>query len=253
MNIVEQIHREFYTASDEIVKFSIPEKAKILHSLGFTSSEDAKDFDVEREKLRDLVLHYQCRYLNNKFITDEAVQKICKKYNLICGPVSVYTGKVPDSKLREISRFRLDYTDSRKPEYTYTFKYYKKNSYYSLDWLTLGSKWHKILPESITTTDHFYSTTCADTHLNKVYKTGIRWLVDSMEESQVKFDTLFICAPENEIKTEGLAKKDLFAFLEKKRHIEDPVVLHPCKGGFLIVAAWGPEASDESVVNEKMN
>jgi hypothetical protein len=33
----------------------------------------------------------------------------------------------------------------------------------------------------------------------------------------------------------------------------DPVVLCPVDGGYLIIAAWGQEASDENVVNEKNN
>ena len=38
-----------------------------------------------------------------------------------------------------------------------------------------------------------------------------------------------------------------------RKHIPDPVVLQPVKGGYLIITAWGDEASDEIVVNQKMN
>lgn len=51
----------------------------------------------------------------------------------------------------------------------------------------------------------------------------------------------------------GLSKVgDLFMSLTRV-NVPDPVVLQPVKGGFLIVCAWGEEASDEIVVNEKMN
>lgn len=33
----------------------------------------------------------------------------------------------------------------------------------------------------------------------------------------------------------------------------DPVTLQPVKGGYLILAAWGDEASDEIVVNQNNN
>ena len=39
----------------------------------------------------------------------------------------------------------------------------------------------------------------------------------------------------------------------KIQNIPDPVVLQPVCGGYLIVCAWGDEASDEIVVNQQMN
>lgn len=252
MTTVEQIHREFYTASEKIVNFVVPEKAKILHQLGFTASEDAKDFDPAREALRDLVLGYQYHYPNNKFITDDEVHRICKKYNLICGPVSAYTGKVPDSKVKDIASFNLHYSHARETEYEYKVTYHQKGDGWTPKWLTASSPWQKKLPKIISGR-YFYSTFDIDSYLNSIYNTGINWLVDKMKESTKEFKGLYICAPEKEMKTDGLTKKGLFAFLETKRHIEDPVVLHPCKGGWLILAAWGPEASDQNVVNHKMN
>lgn len=62
---------------------------------------------------------------------------------------------------------------------------------------------------------------------------------------------LWICAPIEDIETRGLRKVN--HNLVSHVRIDDPVVLQPVEGGFLIVAAWGPEASDENVVNEKMN
>jgi hypothetical protein len=251
---VEQIHQEFYTASEKIVQFACPEKAKTLYSLGFTSSADAIEFSPEREALRNLILTYQFHYPNNKFITEDEVQKICAKYKLICGPVSVYTGKVPDSKVNEIASFKIKSEHVCPAVYRYDIKYHTKSEHYAPPtWLTAKSKWHKVLPKTVETPYPDYSTFDMERYLNKIYQTGITYLVDSMEQTKVHLDGLFICAPENEMKTEGLTKKGLFAFMETKRHIEDPVVLHPCKGGFLIVAAWGPEASDEDVVNHKMN
>ena len=42
---------------------------------------------------------------------------------------------------------------------------------------------------------------------------------------------------------------DLFKLIE----ILDPVVLQPVMGGYMILAAWGDEASDPLVVNEQNN
>lgn len=60
----------------------------------------------------------------------------------------------------------------------------------------------------------------------------------------------WICAPITDVDTEGLTAVE--HNLSEVR-ADDPVVLQPVEGGFIIVAAWGPEASDEDVVNEKMN
>jgi len=56
-----------------------------------------------------------------------------------------------------------------------------------------------------------------------------------------------ICAP---IKDFNMEKKKV-----KGHHIvpEDPIVLQPVRGGYLIVTCWGPEASDELVINQNHN
>lgn len=41
--------------------------------------------------------------------------------------------------------------------------------------------------------------------------------------------------------------------LEQAKEIPDPVVLYPVREGYLIVTAWGDEASDPDVVNEVNN
>jgi hypothetical protein len=57
-----------------------------------------------------------------------------------------------------------------------------------------------------------------------------------------------ICAPQTDFNTSGYVVKDGF------RLVYDPVVLQPVKDGhFLIVTAWGAEASDELVINQNHN
>ncbi len=57
-----------------------------------------------------------------------------------------------------------------------------------------------------------------------------------------------ICAPAKDM---NLNKTGLVN--GRYEDIPDPVVLYPVRGGYLIVTAWGPEASDEYIVNQKMN
>lgn len=64
---------------------------------------------------------------------------------------------------------------------------------------------------------------------------------------------LIICAPEKDMDTKGKKKIGFQWLTQKTITFPDPVVLKPIKGGFLILTAWGDEASDELVVNHKFN
>jgi hypothetical protein len=65
---------------------------------------------------------------------------------------------------------------------------------------------------------------------------------------------LEIAAPIKDFDTKGMELKD---FKLSEIEIPDPVVLQPVfyarQKHYLIVTAWGQEASDELVVNQKMN
>lgn len=59
---------------------------------------------------------------------------------------------------------------------------------------------------------------------------------------------LKICAPLKDMDTKGMR----ILGYKLKKEIPDPVVLQPIVGGYLIVTAWGDEASDENVINENL-
>ncbi len=58
---------------------------------------------------------------------------------------------------------------------------------------------------------------------------------------------LLIVAPEHKIDMRNKTK------IGRILTQDDPIVLQPVKGGYLIVSSWGLEASDELVVNQKLN
>ena len=62
------------------------------------------------------------------------------------------------------------------------------------------------------------------------------------------------CRTKSDFNTEGM---QLEGFNLKPIELPDPIVLQPVcfenKKHYLIVTAWGAEASDESVVNQKYN
>lgn len=226
---IEMIHHEFEVASElrlEEARSIINEASKKpidkvnrMTALGFNQ---AKQVDETKTAIRqielsktdvDLIMYYKRKYPLNKFITEEQVKTICFKYGLVCGEVSRFKGFLPEKNLNEIERFRVDKKDARK------------------------SAW------SIGT-----------------YSSYIGQELDDDGEQAIKWETLFkkeeremslrICAPLKDMDTKGMKLVDGYKL---KPHIPDPVVLKAVTGGWLIVTAWGDEASDPIVVNEINN
>lgn len=250
--VIDQIHNEFNCAGEALLKeakeiiansnFS-SEKANKLKALGFKSVPEVVEIDQKEKKkaLADktvsLISHYLLRYPNYKFITEEMVSEICKKYNLVCGGVDLFKGFVPLKNTNEIAAFQLK--DEDLPEF-----YIKRD--------IKGSHWE---PTDITKDDmedSYYSyltrydfTFCDHALLVNPYPQYTRICYGKRQN----LTGLKICAPLKDMNTEGM---DLNGY-HLQKHIPDPVVLQPVKGGYLIVSAWGDEASDPLVVNHKMN
>lgn len=249
--IVKQIHDEFYSEVDELLrKAGIMhrtelnknpglEKAERLRKLGFKNNrlvkglemeeefiEENKQENEEKKFLSDAIMYFSQKYPMYKFITIESINKICDKYGLCYSTVDNYIGDVPDENLKQIENFKIakediGYTDDRTDVnynhgISYSYKKYAKKAY----------KWKR---------------------------------------GYVKFP-LVIVAPESDF--------DMRSGLERRgnalgRKIEDPIVLQPVvyeskekdnygdykssRGYYLIVTAWGDEASDPLVVNGNHN
>jgi len=80
-----------------------------------------------------------------------------------------------------------------------------------------------------------------------------KWSVNDPDTSiHVSEEPFYISCPPSEaiIKNGYSVREDGFVL---KDEIQDPIVLKPVNGGFLIISKWGLEASDEIVINERMN
>lgn len=127
--IIDQIHEDFFTEVNNIltdagIKVSIPEinttlsnKSSRLHKLGFNSTKEIKELETKNqelinareanknnEKLTKMVKYFSQKYPLYKFITEDSIKRICKKYGLIYSNVENYIGDVPDNNLAEIER-----------------------------------------------------------------------------------------------------------------------------------------------------
>lgn len=198
---VEEIHREFDSASERILeeanaileKESSKDKEEIrkLKELGFIKLNSVKELEEEEEKKAEatknaeLISYYKKQYPNNKFISKTEVERICKKYGLIMGSSSDYIGEIPPKNRKEIIEFKLkdkkDYAD------------------YTTDGIILFALEYGI--------------------------TGLEYKSTSLQ---------IIATPDQfDLKDKIISNYRIIA--------KDPIVLHPVNGGYLIVSKWGNE------------
>lgn len=133
MNIVEKIHREIDTAQDRLLNEAvsvienteIPEETKVeskaarLRRIGFTSSpvvkkasrlekvraSKEKEIQLSKEKA-ELIRYYKKEYPFHKFLTEEELDRICDKYDLVYASVEKYIKDIPEKNLRDIETMK---------------------------------------------------------------------------------------------------------------------------------------------------
>lgn len=230
--IIAEIHSEFDSASErllqeakEIVVKDNGKSARLV-KLGFSSSqpvkeaEDIRTAQRESQYLAERVSYFSQWYPFNKFITEEAVEKICEKYGLVFADAQYYKGDVPEKNLVEMEKFVL-----RKEDMVRDFI---NDLSYAMRRLRFGFDHNGIIGWE--TEEPAYPSFAS-------------------EEERYTKPSFKICAPEKDFDTSRLSKKGH----KLELNIPDPIVLQPVKGGYLIVTKWGLEASDELVKNEKTN
>lgn len=268
--IIEEIHETFYTEVDKLLasakisnsldtdKQGLIEKCARLKALGFTNTKEVKEAELEIDRLDELkrdneakktlidaINYFGSKYPNYKFITEESVKKICAKYNLIYGAINLYTGNVPDKNLKHIEDFRILEDDE-----CFIYK---------------EVMWHSFGGESIIKNEYIAGVT---KRIQREEQEKLRNMEVNLQSfsrnlfSQSRHNVniidmkcpLEIAAPRKDFNMRGMEVKD---FHISKIEIPDPIVLKPVifngQKHYLIVTAWGDEASDPIVVNEKMN
>jgi hypothetical protein len=233
--IIAEIHNEFDSASERLLQeakdivLQDTGKGDRLRQLGFNNAKPVKEVEGVRQaqhdarQLAERVSYYSQWYPHNKFITEDAVQKICEKYGLVFADAQYYKGDVPEKNLLEMEKFVLRREDVVKDwaiDLTSGIMNHLHRRLLGGSWGMVRSEWDE---------SSFLS-------------------YGSEEERSIK-KSFKICAPEKDFDTTYLTKKGHRLEL----NIPDPIVLQPVIGGYLIVTKWGLEASDELVKNEKAN
>lgn len=256
--IIEEIHETFYTEVDKLLasakilncldtdKNELIEKCERLKSLGFQNTTEIKEAEEELERLEKLsnenqskknlieaINYFSFKYPNYKFITEESVKKICEKYNLVYGAIDRYVGSVPDKNLKHIEDFKVNKNDE-------CFIYEKKI------WGSLGVSFEFISLEKSNEEKRKENEYDEYKHLRQSFS---RKIIKRNAKCPLE-----IAAP---LKDFNMNEMEVEDFKLSKIEILDPVVLKPVifngRKHYLIVTAWGIEASDGLVVNERFN
>lgn len=243
--LVAEIHNDFDSATERLLKEAKDilakntdtTKGETLRKLGFVSSKPSINSAVEikekeeSERLAKHIEYYQTFYPNNKFITEKEVEKICKKYGLLCGEVRYYIGDVPDKNVSEIANFNLREEDCTK----HTCGWYKYEYRGGLPGFYLPCK----------EGEGNYGWIDSNWRRGNMINT-----VDKNQKFHYEKPSFSICAS---VKDFDMNQMRVTEGYKLKQNIPDPIVLQPVKGGYLIVSKWGLESEDETLVNEKMN
>lgn len=205
-DIVHEIHREFHTAGDKLLQeandqlrtIAIKEKKlDILKKIGFTTTKEHDEAEAlmkirqEEEKKAKIVQYYKKHYPKYKFITEDCIDDICKKYSLVWGDIRYFEGFIPYKNAQEVKRF---FATIRKEDTCIT-------GLKDFGWFKI--KKHKNISES-----------------------------------------MFIVAPQKDFNTN---LSELSGNKMVKKTPPDPVVLFEVNNGYLVVTAWGNEASDPMI------
>lgn len=265
-DVVIEIQNEIDTAQDrllqqakDIIAYRQPlqnKKAERLAAVGFINSTpvitnlENKNILVKTREQANFIEYYKQNYPFQKFITEDELKRICKKYNLIYMPVENYAKDVPEANLIEIENSKQRMPQDA-PENLLWCELKKDNSFFLTSrsgggWCGIwGSEWYRI-PKKINGIN-FFSNFNADTYLKNEFGFTTDYLVKSVKNFSQNRQGLFIAAPKSHFKG---VDKSIFSFIPEPK---DPIVFRFVKGGIQVLSKWGLEGQDEVFVNEKLN
>lgn len=251
-DIVAEIHETFFTEVDRLLADAkimmsaettmgdLIDKRNRLIALGFTATKEVFDATNEIDRLSEIekensekrelakaIGYFSIKYPNYKFITEKSVKRICEKYGLVYGPAHKYIGTVPDKNLGHMEKFEVKDEDRCCESF---YEYFSRGGGDVFGYEVISHSTYKRY-QTLDTDDRGSS----GRYVYRVMPTEI-------------------AAPAKDFNLSGSEIKNLKVV---DKPAPDPVVLQPVffEGSkhYLIVTAWGPEAGDVDVINEKMN
>ncbi len=271
--LIKEIHNAFDCAEDELLSISekilkelnietesgLLKKANLYQEIGFTANPIVEKANkiIKTEstvtKAAELIRYYKREYPFQKFLSEEQLDNICKKYNLIYAPIAHYKEDVPERNLLEIKNAKKLLAHDSSP-----YKHIIKVSVDNIS-KTCPSDTAKRLILGVAIEEDFkssyspYATISLLDVLSGYIDIKITDIINPYRGSsctRINTSGLFIAAPKNHFNLEGLSKEGTLGFFDVEIiEIKDPIVFRYVKGGVQVISKWGLEASDPALIN----
>lgn len=278
---VQDIHNEFDSVEDELLRqaesllkelnipteTAIEQKAKKLIDIGFKKSSTVKQAEklannrkeiemvmVKTKHQAELIRYYKQNYPFQKFLTEDELDRICRKYNLIYAPIDNYIEDVPDKNINEIQNApQLKVYDAHSDKYICEITDF---------WMDCPTEIRKILKDPFDYSNYASNGTTepSETYLKKIlqdlgYSGNYNgYIFRTATVKRVSKAGLFICAPASHFDLKELKKDGQLGYFNiQEWEIKDPIVFRYVRGGVQVITKWGLEAQDEMLINETMN
>lgn len=242
---IQQIHDEAKGAFEEILKEAnklinkdVEGKGERLDKLGFKNNPETKEGREAKKarELKELVEYYNFHYPQNKFINEERVNQICEKYNLYLGSIHNYIGFVPEFALEEMESFKLKEDDDPHV------------GELGINEMMAGHRFGEKITVQIIPTEMSIEHNAIERRPGEFLPGGMTCYVTGIVDGAINIvddssNGFQIVAPEKDFEFQN-------KFKVGRKLIEDPIVLQPVKGGYLIVTAWGDEAKEVANPNK---
>lgn len=262
---VEQIHAEVDSAQHRLLEEAQSiiagsninfNKMDRLLALGFTSSSEVVENQekhlalVSSKAQAELISHYMQIYPFLKFLTEQELNRICEKYNLIHAPVKNYIKFVPEKNLKEIEGSQeLQESDVFPAKLMITELRSNPSS------VTVGAKGRHHIFEKWAT-NYSFNQQMNTEQLKSFYLSlniggldGVNVYAGLSTWGRIDMSGLFIAAPKSHLDLKDLSQKTKHGFFHvEKIEPKDPIVFRYCRGGIQVLTKWGEEAEDPSLI-----
>jgi hypothetical protein len=259
---VEDIHKDFKTVAEAVIaeaktasiEVEAPKKPEILeryeklglkrnkHLKEFKQAEDAfenskKVFD-QNQRVIKIIEYYRVLYPANSFIPHQNLLDLCKKYGLVFDKAEYFTEDIPLNCLEAMEKF--EWKDADPPDDTPKSEFRNRGGQIVVTGATTGMdvNWHESFNRAV-------RQSIVDGNTGFIESGNTKYNVYALRNAIAQLTT-----PQKTKEFHIVGTKDMFDLpmgrsFDKKSFtskVDDPIVLAEVKYGWIIVAAWGPEA-----------
>lgn len=253
--LVQKIHAEVGQASAVLLQDAPYNSynANFLTQLGFSSAENVQDYTDHKEHHGEAI-YYSQKYPLYKFITEHQLGKIRTKYNLMTDQLSRFKGNIPEKNVEELMQFNIKRNDIETDQYRHLSDITDR-------WAIETGRGVQSIYERL-----YMNSPSTEVRINRDVRrplTGPNFYTEAFErtaekmhaarrEEKTQARNMHLNEIANEFPRACSITADRALFNAPDRDL-DPIVTVAVKGGYLVVTAWGAEACDPDVVNQKMN